>query len=455
MPRALARGKMEAHKNLKLDSDFFTRMLSKKASGPEEYRDFDVYLMEKSVMPLLLQGLDALSRHVDKSDPGQGINGRQFNPLVWLAQYMLRNHPRHVKDHRTPMYEKFTELASIERGRRCLIRKREQIQDSWNELLQEKNLASEGQHSVSLEIDDIADVFERLDEAWYLEGALLEKLPKDWSKVEIVTSESGEVCFADFFEWFEVYVQSNDILRATAFSDAERRQAEMEMQALREKEDAARRARAMKEALEQRSELEEHFETVTADMYINGDVARIMNKGAIIDGVEEKEGGPPLQGEHIVLIRLMLGIWGCPVTDDTDGDIWNDVTLAAWQSWLKARGIEASRGVDKNTIRRLLDKDEFEEYLQRTFPVKDDDADDDYVKQIVEVRGFVEDEVDIMVEAVDEDTGELLHLTLPEHEVEELKVRLAEATSQMPVLAMADRVSGRIVTVMPSGQAGA
>lgn len=452
MPKALARGKLEAHKNLKLDSEFFTRMLSRKADAAtqEDFRDFDVYLMEKSVMPLLLQGLDALSRHVDKSKDqiSQSRDGRQFNPLVWLAQYMLRNHPRHVKDHRTPMYEKFTELASIERGRRCLIRKREQIQDVWNELLTDKNMVSEGAKSVSLDVEDISDVFERLDHAWYLEGALLEKLPQDWSTVDMKKTNDNEVCFADFFDWFEAYVKSNDILRATAFSDAERRQQEIEQQAIKEQEDAARRARAMKEALEQRSELEEHFETVTADMYINSECARIMNKGAIIDGVEEKEGGPPLQGEHIVLIRLMLGIWGCPVNDDTDGDIWNDVTLASWQMWLKARGLDASRGVDKNTIRRLVDKDEFEEYLQRTFPVKDDDADDEYIKQVVEVKGFVEDEIDILVEAVDEDTGELLHLTLAEHEVEELKARLAEATAQTPVLAMADRVSGRIVSVI-------
>merc|ERR1719183_3028995 len=81
-------------------------------------------------MPLLLQGLDALSRHVDKinSKGGQGADSTlRFNPLVWLAQYLLRNHPRHVKDHRTPMYEQFSELANIERGRRCLLRQREQM----------------------------------------------------------------------------------------------------------------------------------------------------------------------------------------------------------------------------------------------------------------------------------------------------------------------------------------
>jgi len=434
---------------LKLDADFFNGMLSRRENGPEEYRDFDVYLMEKSVMPLLLQGLDALSRHVEKTTgKGRLDNRLPFNPLSWLAQYLLRNHPRHVKDHRTPMYERFSELANIERGRRCLLRRRNQIEEVWRELLEEND-------GVSLVKDDILSLFQRLDEKWYLEGALLEKVPQEFSAVGIINSDDGgtegdEVSFDDFFLWFEGFVKNSDILRASAFIDAERRQVETEQKARKAEEDAARRARAMKEALEQRSELEEHFETVTADIYLNGDIARIMNKGAVIDGVEEKEGGPPLQGEHIALIRLMLGIWGCPVNDDTDGDVWNDSALAAWQQWLKARAIEAYRGVDKNTIRRLIDKDEFEEHLQRTYPVRDDEADDDYVKQVVEVRGFVEDEIDILVEAVDEDTGELLHLTLAENEVEALKERLATATATMPVLALADRVSGRVVSVMPS-----
>merc|ERR1719498_896524 len=90
-------------------------------------------------MPLLLQGLDALSRHVDKIT-GKGSTPSDsripFNPLTWLAQYMLRNHPRHVKDHRTPMYERFSELANVERGRRCLLRKREQMEEEWHAMVE-------------------------------------------------------------------------------------------------------------------------------------------------------------------------------------------------------------------------------------------------------------------------------------------------------------------------------
>lgn len=399
-------------------------------------------------MPLLLQGLDALSRHIDKissKDVTDTESKSNFNPLVWLAQYLLRNHPRYVKDHRTPMYERFAELANIERGRRSLLRRRDQMEGIWQSLVKPP--------STGLTLEEIPSVFRQLDKTWYLDGALLEKIPKDFSNINVAkTFQEGsgkhEVSFTDFFGWFEEFVKTNDILRASAFIDAERRQQANEEKAAKAEEDARRREAAIREAMEQRNQLEEEFEMVTADMYINSDVSRIMNKGAAIEGVEEKEGGPPLQGEHIMLIRLMLNVWGCPVEDDSDGDLWNDSALASWQQWLQARGLESTRGVDKHTLRRLIDKDEFESYLQQAYPVKDEEGDDDFIRKVVEVRCFLDDEVDILVEAVDEDTGEVMHLTLPDHEVDELRQRLANATSSLPVLACADRVSGRIVRLM-------
>jgi len=321
------------------------------------------------------------------------------------------------------------------------------MEDAWHEV--EKKNAGQ-----PVTLADIPAVFKRLDDKWFLEGYLIDQVPKDFSSsitLSDVSRRPNEVFFTEFFGAFEDFVKNNDILRADAFLAAERKQNANAEKAIKAQEDEARRAMAMKEAMEQRTALEEQFKTVTAEMYINSDISRIVSKGAVIVGVEEKEGGPPLQGEHISLIRLMLGIWGCPVIDDSDGDVWNDIALAAWQQWLKGRDLSSAEGVDKQSLRRLIDKDEFEKYLQLAFPVRDgDQLDDEFAKQVVEVRRVLEDEVDIVVEAIDEDTGEVLRLALPDHEVEALRQRLQTSNATTPVLAMADRVSGRIIELMPA-----
>lgn len=394
-------------------------------------------------MPLLLQGLDALSRHVDKTTGTQTLGNRErFNPLVWLAQYLLRNHPRYVKDHRSGMYQSFAELASIERGRRCLLRRQSQMEEEWQDMVKENA-------GDPLSLDDISVLFTRLDSKWYLEGALLEKIPKEFENVIQLPQGETEVTFADFWRWFEEFVRSNDILRAQAFLDASRRQWELEQKAKQMEEEAARREKAMEEAMQQRALLEEQFETITADMYINDQITRIMNKGAVILGVEEKEDGPPLQGEHITLIRMMMSIWGCPVTaSDAPEDVWNDATFASWQHWLKMNNL-ASGGpkVDSYNLRFLMDKDAFQEYLEKAYPVRDV-GDEDYMRSVVEIRDFIEDEVDIIVEAVDEDTGDILNLSLPEAQVAELKERLAAGGT---IHASVDRISARIMELLPPG----
>lgn len=345
------------------------------------------------------------------------------------------------------MYEKFAELANIEKGRRCLLRREGDFEKQWNELVAENN-------DEPLTVDDISTVFEQLDKKWYLEGSLLEKMPEDFKEVlefvEPKEDDSGldEVTFPEFWKWFEDFVRKNDILRASAFVEAEKRQIHIEQTAKKAEEEAARRERAMQEAMSQRSLLEEQFETLSVDMYTNTEIGRIMNKGAVIDGVEEKEGGVSLQGEHIVLIRSMLEIWGCAVSESLVEDLWNDSALAAWQKWLQEQNFDKSRGVDSQALRRLNDKDAFEEYLQKAYPVTDALDDDDFAHQTVEVRGFLEDEVDICVDCVDEETGEELRLVVPDNQVDSLKGRLAEADKENPVLATADRVSHRIVALL-------
>eukprot|EP00927_Polykrikos_kofoidii_P073402 TRINITY_DN69449_c0_g1_i1.p1 TRINITY_DN69449_c0_g1~~TRINITY_DN69449_c0_g1_i1.p1 ORF type:complete len:463 (-),score=111.75 TRINITY_DN69449_c0_g1_i1:62-1450(-) len=452
------RAKQEAMRNMKLDASFFQQMLRHDSDVSEEAKDFDIYLMETSVMPLLMQGLDALARHVDKiSGNGEncigGSSQMPFNPLVWLAQFLLRNHPLHVKDHRQAMYQQFAELASIQRGRRCLLRRRAQFEEAWKTMERESD-------APQLILSDIARLVRRMDEAWGLNGLFVERMPRDYrADIKLPEGHEDALLFVDFWHWFEDHVTNNDVLRETAFTDAERRRKEQELQSRKAEEDVQHRERAMQEALEYRSMLEEQFDTLSADMYINDEITYILSKGAVIQGVEEKEGGPPLQGEHVQLLLAMLELWGCKVsTQEEEGeddhntetpileDSWDDAALSAWTRWLEARGLETNNPcVDAVTLRILMNRTRFQEYLAIAFPLEDNDEECG-VYHMVEVKGFVEDD-EIMVEVLNEETGQLMQLVLPEQEAEEVAKRLQRGTA--PIHARADVIDGRILEVIP------
>merc|ERR1719409_820224 len=140
-------------------------------------------------MPLLLQGLSALARHVDRMghSASRQENTARFNPRIWLAQYILRNHPGHqtgatgeMED--LPNYASFTERASIERGRRELRRRRSQVEAIWGSM----ERRTQGQ---TLNVNHMPLFGETLDESWNLQGTLRSKLPKHY--MEALGKTSG------------------------------------------------------------------------------------------------------------------------------------------------------------------------------------------------------------------------------------------------------------------------
>ncbi|CAJ1397954.1 unnamed protein product [Effrenium voratum] len=342
----------QAFRELKLNDKFFLSLLlpMEEAEG-----DFDVYLMENAVMPVLLQGLDALTRHVDKIATGKTLgDGRRFNPVTWLAQYLLRNHPMHSTDHRAGMYKHLQELASVERGRRNLLRRLPEFENIWHLMSQD------GQ---GLDTPHITQLLEKLDTSWNLEGEFIRSLPSSFA-AQVPCVDPEKVTFNEFWIFFEEYVSQHDLLRTSVFEAAEQRrlQAEAEAQLALELQ-AQKEANLIEEQRQQRL-LQAQFETLCADAYINGELSQIMSKGAVLQHPMD------LKGEHIVLLLQLLRAWGFSLLDDQgnhlDQDEWDDRAKSLFTQWRMQHGPTTNFPgvVDSDAVKALMDKESFEAHHQ-------------------------------------------------------------------------------------------
>lgn len=346
-----SRAQEQAFKELKLNDKYFMSLLLPMA---EAEGDFDVYLMENGVMPVLLQGLDALSRHVDKlatGGEGSGSSRQKFNPLTWLAQYLLRNHPLHTSDHRDSMYQHLQELAAVERGRRNLLRRMPEFESAWM-------LFTEG-HGLSTA--QIEQVLQQLDTTWNLEGEFVRCLPSNFvARIPCVDPE--KVTFNEFWTFFEETVSTQDLLRVSVTGDAKIHPRDMcnDGEALEALERQRQREANLAEEQRQQRLLQAKFETVCADAYLNPELSQIMIKGAVLAYPMD------LKGEHIILILQLLRAWGHSLVDDegnhVEQDEWDERTKELWIEWRKAHGPQTSYPgvVDADSLKALMDKESFQ-----------------------------------------------------------------------------------------------
>ena len=90
---------------------------------------FDIYLA-KQIYPVLVPGLEELSREIDRLvNAAEGeidisIKDR-FNPCIFLAEYLMRNNPRHGS--KLELTEPFIKYSRVEKIRRFFNRRKQKI----------------------------------------------------------------------------------------------------------------------------------------------------------------------------------------------------------------------------------------------------------------------------------------------------------------------------------------
>ena len=104
----------------KLDTLFYRSLFLERDKKEVAWNgvDMDEYLLEE-IYPILLPGLEALAKEIEncKSEGDKrDIRVRaRFNPIRWLAQYLMRNNPR-IPHKPNPSYTNKTLLSEAKQA---------------------------------------------------------------------------------------------------------------------------------------------------------------------------------------------------------------------------------------------------------------------------------------------------------------------------------------------------
>jgi len=282
----------------------------------DKRRDFDIYLGE-AVLPLCAQALDALCRYISRQEErGAFVDKRvkdRFNPRTWLAQYLLRSHPKFLTTpRRAGIYSGFSTWSDCERGRRDLLRRREDFERLFNGFSKKKRVV---ESSLPL-------IFQAADEMLYLQGefsshpALSGNLQ---GKVDL--SGSGSCDFPTFWSWFTGLCMTNDLIKYSVIERGEAAKEE-EIRHLEEQEQRAKeRAIEKQRQADEIAALLEEYNQVRDDCLADPELNRILHEGQTLTGDLPPNGDPCYEdeivptGEHVLRLRKLLALLGFPKKD--------------------------------------------------------------------------------------------------------------------------------------------
>lgn len=360
--------------------------------------DFDIYMTE-ALAPVLAQALDSLCRQLQRmEEQGDNLDPKaraRFNPLTWIAQQLIRLHPKHARTpRRQAIYKNFSDWADFERGRRCMLRKRSLVQTVFKGFALRGGVQRRTLNSVIVAIDDTLRLEGCLKNSVILEQALsITRIESEEPPlVQRTRSDffSGEsVPFDKFWREFTAPILANDIVRFSDFMNGIELM-KKEVQSRAQLQEALVKESEMRSIQEEKQrQLVAEYTVVYNKLRTNAQIQGILNQDKILTGddVRPTDAGYDIEaephGEHCTLLRellVLLGFDSLPTLEDADLDTsvidgwWVDELADAWMMLQQMEGCEFIDGVvEKGLLSKILvDPDDFVALKERVSEWRDE-----------------------------------------------------------------------------------
>jgi hypothetical protein len=309
----------------------------------------------------------------------------RFNPITFIAQQLLRNHPKFAKTpRRQGIYENFRSWSDFERGRREMLRRQDVVAERFGRYMLKSNKGVSVPTIVEVVVPDI-------DETLGLEGILLSSQmveasswvtaagepsplpsPSSRNKAPIAKKDflkNDGLSFDQFWFIFANIILKNDVVPYSALL----RGAQLKNQKVQQAKEAAEarekvdQERAELEALEQR-QLKE-YTALRDEMLENAEIQSILNDGKILTGDDVRPGDAgfehevPPKGQHVTLLFRLLMLLGFETiikekdakeTKENGGEKWWDDELAS--CWATLQQLHCAELCDGVVEAEVLDK---------------------------------------------------------------------------------------------------
>jgi hypothetical protein len=372
-----------------LGASFFFRMLRREQLAVTQAGDKDLILLEQLV-PVLAEGLEALSRHIDaaarKPNPDPEAAAR-FRPATWLAQFLLRHHPAH---HPTPTTDQFKELVELERARREMVKRKDNVQHAFHAL--ERSCQNGVPHT------RIYQFIVQVDNMWRLGGVLANAVDQDMDFGRVLelsdppeplspvsnpdgtpADVDGVVNFDSFWSWFHDFVETNDIVRMQDFTRGEK--ARLEEQT-RESEESKLLQERKEIADAHEAELNVRladFDSLAEELAADEVIVQMREGKFTLEGAEEDDVSAPVNRNHVKLLVDMLRLWG--IECNSSAETWDGYAITAWDEWVeRVEGVEGAV-VSAQTLQVFLNRDRFLQF-QRQEQAKEDFGAEYFIEQL-------------------------------------------------------------------------